>query len=669
MALGTLSYMSPEQSRGQELDHRSDLFSVGAVLYEMATGRPAFDGNGVAILHALLHEEPVSPLALNPQVPPRLSEIITRALEKDRDTRYQTAADLQAELKRLKRETEPVSDASFTLGKRSLPRRTVWVALVVAVLLSVSAAWIVNRSGGPVQPAFPERRLKLFLSSPQIVLHASLSADSKAVVYVGMDEDQRDIYVSRAAGGGRVRVTNDAANESEPRFSPDGEKIVFVRTTEDKGQPQICTIPSFGGPIVPIINDGMAPAWSPDGSRIAFIRPRPQALAVADANGENVRIVLEADTTNQFLYEPSWSPDGSQLAVVRSMGGGSGEIWTVPAAGGRASRVWFDGPGISSRSPVFTPDGTGIVHSSNRAGATNLWMMFLDGQSPVRLTSGAGPDESPSIGRDGTIAFYNSRYRYALALSDLASGKTRELVSQVAFSRNDPDGQWHIWIVPVDGGAARPLTTGSLPVVYPRFTPDGEFITYFTWTSEADRVWKIPRLGGQATALTPARDEDDTHGDISPDGRWLAFARTEADMTRINIAPVDGGSPRVLTQSPSTIPKWSPDGKWIAFSPDRSFTGGVFIIAADGSGQRQLTKTGGWPTWWPDGKSIGYIAVKPDGNQEIQIVSRDGGTPLSLSQMKFDGTNHPFDVSSKRQLVTSNSIHLTTEIWLMEPGK
>jgi Tol biopolymer transport system component len=140
-------------------------------------------------------------------------------------------------------------------------------------------------------------------------------------------------------------------------------------------------------------------------------------------------------------------------------------------------------------------------------------------------------------------------------------------------------------------------------------------------------------------------------------------------MTRVHVAPIDGSSPRLLTQSPSTVPAWSPDGRWIAFSPDRSFTGGVFIIASDGSGQRQLTKTGGWPTWWPDGNRIGYIAVRPDGNQEIQLVSRDGGTPVTLSHVKFDGTNHLFDVSSKGQLVSSNSSHLTTEIWLMEPGK
>jgi TolB protein len=207
----------------------------------------------------------------------------------------------------------------------------------------------------------------------------------------------------------------------------------------------------------------------------------------------------------------------------------------------------------------------------------------------------------------------------------------------------------------------------ELPTTYPHYSPDGNFLIYSTWSSHPDRIWKIPRIGGVPSPLTPIRSEDDAYGDISPDGRWLAFARIDKAMTRVYVAPVEGGTPRLLTPSPSTIPRWSPDGRWITFSPDRGFTSGVFLISSDGSNEQRLTNTGGWPVWWPDGKRIAYISVKPDGNQQIQTVDVKTGVIETLSQLQFEGTNFTFDVSRNGQFVTTNSIHLATEIWIMEP--
>jgi TolB protein len=180
----------------------------------------------------------------------------------------------------------------------------------------------------------------------------------------------------------------------------------------------------------------------------------------------------------------------------------------------------------------------------------------------------------------------------------------------------------------------------------------------------------VPREGGQPEALTPPRGEHDEYADMSPDGRWLAFARTEGGTTRVYISPVAGGEARRLTESSSTTPRWSPDGQWIAYGVDRSFFGGIWLIKADGTELHRVTQTGGWPVWWPDGKQIGYQMVTSEGNTQIVVTRLDGGQTRTLDALRFYGSNFPFDISRDgRQLVVTNSQHLSDEIWLLESAQ
>jgi TolB protein len=300
-----------------------------------------------------------------------------------------------------------------------------------------------------------------------------------------------------------------------------------------------------------------------------------------------------------------------------------------------------------------------------------------------QLTRGAGPDESPSVARNGSIAFTNTLARCALIVHDFKNNRSQEILTHasalwapafspdghdLAFSRLEKDGAWHIWIVPVQGGSARRLTSGTLPEVYPRFTPDGAAIIYHTWSSEPGRIWRVPRAGGPAVPITPVSNQDDGYGDISPNGQWLAFAHTEGESTRIYVAPVNGGVPRRLTDSASTLPRWSPDGQWIAFSSNRGYNSGVFVIGADGTGERRLAATGGWPVWWPDGKRLGYLTIGPDGAQQILTMPFRGGVAEPVRAVQFNETNLPFDVSSDGKLLaTSNCVEVSSEIWLLEP--
>jgi Tol biopolymer transport system component len=444
-------------------------------------------------------------------------------------------------------------------------------------------------------------------------------------------------------------------------------------------------MPTFGGHAVPIVTGGAQPAWSPDGARLAFVERRPgepEALAVADVAGPGRRELLRGDSAYPFLGSPAFSPDGSQIAFVRSMGGASREIWAVGAEGGAPRRLWTDEAGVFSDWPLFTRDGRGVIHVSNRAGATNLWLMPLRGGKPERLTSGPGPDSGPSLAEDGKIAFLSARSRSALLVYPLGGGPPRTLAShaaalwaprfspdgrELAFSRMEADGLWHVWTVPAEGGTARQITAGGVPEIYPLYSPDGASLLFFTWGREPSRVLRVARTGGIPAPLLP-EGLSASYPDLSPDGRTLAVSLTEGGVVRVHLVPVEGGTPRALTEGPSTVPRFSPDGRWIAFSPDRSFTAGVFVVPAEGGEPRRLSDAGGWPVWWPDGRRIAFQAVGGDGNSEIRVVPLQGGSATTLAEIRFLGTNYPFDVSRDgRSLATTNTVSVSNELWLLEP--
>jgi Tol biopolymer transport system component len=692
-AVGTVHYMSPEQARGEELDARTDLFSFGTVLYELATGRLAFPGaTSAVVFDAILNRAPAPVTSLKSDVPSGLAQIVEKALEKDRELRYQSASELRADLRRLQRDSDLPRTATAGRASGATPRRSSRRWLTVAVitagaLVSVSAfvAWRVLSRPATHLPV--GGRLRLLFSSPSWAFDPALSPDGKLIAWVAQDRGRVDLFVAQVAGGARLRLTNDDAREAAPDFSPDGDRIAFGRFSPGGEQPEVCVISALGGEAVPVAHDATRPRWSPDGSRLAFVRLRsgePNSVAAVAADGSDQTEILAGDPLYWALRGLAWAPDGRSLAVARSTGGQATELWLVPIGGGAARRGWDDPSGVYSTSPEFTADGRGIVHMSNRSGSGNVWFRPLSGGEPVQLTSGPGPNEQPSLARTGALAFVSVRERLSLFLHDLATGSRSEIAThsspmwapvlspdgtEVAYSRAEEDGSWHIWTVPAAGGEPRRVTASALPELYPRYTRDGRWITFFIWSPGPDRVWRVARGGGPPEALTPQRDEDDQYGEISPDGRWLAFARTEVGKTRICIQPVAGGPARRLTTEPSTVPRWSPDGTWIAFARDRSDTGGTFVIRPDGSGERRLSTTGGWPTWWPDGSRVAYQVLGYDNRQRIRAVSLDG-TDLGLVPNAPEAwPNSPIGLGAGDRLVITDATVLASEIWLLEPRR
>jgi len=692
--VGTVAYMSPEQVEGKMVDPRSDIFTFGTVLYEMVTGRRAFTGSNVfSTLSAILSK---APAPLDIEIPHDLGRIINRCLRKDPARRFQNMADLKVALEELKEESNSHTLTSITSAVNAsstlhFSRRTV-ISLIILIIVVIGAVWFYIRprssfDGDVLQSGIaPGGDLSLLIYSPGGAFNPALSPDGKMLAFVAEDQGRMDLFVSRVAGGENIRLTNDDVEESLPRFSPDGERILFTRLGSETRPSEICIIPTLGGQPIHLINNGLSATWAPDGKQLAFVLRQPgegDALAVSSADGTDISLVLKSNATYPFFRTPSWSPDGKHLAVTRSMGGSAGEIWLVSLDGSPPRRLSNDPAGIFSQMPVFTPDGRGVVHQSNRAGATNLWILPLDNGQPVRLTSGPGPDIMPSVSHDGSIAFANVRTLASLIIYNLENGQSREILThsstlwapafspsgrELAFSRTEQDGTWRIWIVAVQGGPPRQLTSGVLPEVYPRFTPDGNSVVYNTWSSETDQIWSVPKTGGPPRALMSTHQNDTQYADISPDGQWIAFTRAEAGESHIYIAAIDNGEERRLTEFTSTLPRWSPDGQWIAFTRSRGIIDGIFVIKPDGTGMRQLSETGGWPVWWPDGKQLGYQSYGKDGSLEVSTIPLEGGPSKTFNFIRYRSTNNPFDISPDgTRLATTDRKVVSSDIWLLKP--
>jgi eukaryotic-like serine/threonine-protein kinase len=680
---GTLAYIAPELLLGKPTDARSDIWSLGVVLYELASGKLPFQGRTSFELTTVILRE--SPASLPTHVTPGLRAVITRCLAKAPENRYQRASEIRAALEALQSDTGATQRPAVEPAAK--PSRTKFVLAAAFIAIVASAAFFYVRFGKSGSAIPVGNKLRLFLSTEGNLSAPALSPDGKMLAYVQETGNKQDLYVSHLSGGEHLRLTNDGGQKDDPQFSPDGEKIAFVRHDEKTHDPELCLISSLGGSIVPLMKWAEYPTWSSDGSRLAFIVRKPgeaEALATSSADGSNVGILLKGDDIYPFFGRASWSPDGKLIAASRSRGGMNREIWTLRPEGGAPARLTQDTQGVVNDSPVFTPDGRGIIHRSNRGGASNIWLQPLDAKAPVQLTSGPGPDSYPSVARNGTVAFLNSRSRTQLIVYPLPSGDSTTLVTEssrlwspafspdgkeIVYSRDQPDGLWHLWIVATEGGQPRQITSGSSPEIYPRFSPDGGTIFFNTWGAEPLHLLRVSSQGGPARSALAGNESSDAFADISPDGKSLVFARTENKTSHIYISPVDGSAPpKRLLETPGSVARWSPDGNWISFGPGRSFSGGILVVHPDGSGLRQLTKTGGWGVWWPDGKQIAFQAVGADGNEQVRVYNLATGETQTLSGIHFLGTNYPFDVSPDgKRLAATNSQHISDEIWLLEP--
>ncbi len=622
VAMGTIAYMSPEQARGEEMDARTDLFSFGVVLYEMATGHRAFSGTTSALIFdAILHQAPTSPSRLNPECPPDLERIINKALEKDREVRYQVASEIRADLKRLKRDTTSGPSVAASLprhiksgGVKPPLRRRLAIALA-GVAIIAAASWLVLRWGVPPPPG-PLKVIPFTSTSGEKGAPAfSPDGNELAFAWYSGKDDHSHIFVKLIGAGTPLQLTSGPGDDSNPVWSPDGRYIAFIRFAPQGNGYYL--VAALGGPerkiadlyLSPERNEGNGIDWATDGKylvaadRISPRAPQLSLVLIAVEDGQRKAIVTPA---GPFVASPKISPNGETIAFVQGKGFVAYDIYVVPIAGGEPKRLTNDNQ--QARGMAWTPDGKEIVFSSNRGGVPTLWKIASAGGSPEPLAAFGEHADALSVSRHGDRLAY--------------------------VSKGD---DWNIWRAP--GPKSLGVRTPPVPLVSStaydgraKYSPDGKRITFESDRGGTLEIWVCDSDGSNPVQLTSLGAPDTGVPGWSPDGKWIAFDSRAEGHGNIYVVPSEGGASRRLTNQPTenNVPTWSRDGKWIYFSSDRTGSWQIWKVPSQGGTEVQVTQEGGFVAFEsPDGKSL-YIFRIDEGHAGFWKMPIEGGHETQL---------------------------------------
>jgi Tol biopolymer transport system component len=634
VTMGTVAYMSPEQARGETLDARTDLFSFGALLYEMSTGKRAFDRPTTAVIfNAILTQTPAVASRLNPEVPGDLDRIINRLLEKDRDLRYQSAADLRSELKRLRRDTTSGRSATVTAaaGVTAMPAhkaRRIWPAILGAAVAVLAATiyWLSR----PLPP--PRASNYVQLTNDGRGKFPPLLTDGSRVYFIEPSGSGWALMQVPVAGGTPVQIPTPFPSTQIAGISPDGSELLITNLVSGReGASQLWRMPTTGGTPrrVGDVQAGLnSAAWSPDGQKIVYARESD--VYIVNPDGSDSRKVA---TVPGQAWGPRWSPDERRLRFsMDDPKSGGTMIYEVTADGQNLHRLfsgWNNSP--DEGDGFWTPDGRYFLFESvHGGGVLNYWAVREKGSwlrradpTPVQITSGATSMWSTTPSKDGKKLFVLSgNPRGELVRYD---AKARQFVPFlggisvifVAFSR---DGHWVSYITFPEGDLCRSRPDGTdrlqlsfqpMDALKSTWSPDGKQIAFAAGTP--DEPWKIfivPADGGTPQTLTPAGAYD-VAPDWSSDGSTLVFVRF-AGLNNSSVCLYDLRTRQVSTLPDSEAlihPQWSPDGKTIAASSRESNALMTFDVAA--KKWSKLTESPvGFFHWSRDGRSIYFDTLE-----------------------------------------------------------
>jgi Tol biopolymer transport system component len=683
--IGTVAYMSPEQVRGKELDHRTDLFSLGVVLYEMCTGTLPFRGNTSGmIFNAILERAPVPPVRLNPDVPADLERIINKALEKDCDIRCQSAAELRTDLKRLKRDVE--SRRITAVGAVAAPfaqKRKMWIGIGAAIVLVAAIAWSIYRyilaKPGPFQHVEITQ-----LTTARRPVTATISPDGRYVAYASVEQTEESLWVAQIAGGEVQIIPPARVHYVGLTFSRDGDFLYFVQSEARNDWLEILyRMPALGGPAQRLITEvASAVSLSPDGKQLAFVRDSEfeSALMVANEDGSGQKQLAVRKRPSRFL-SVAWAPNGKTIAMVASNLEGNARYASlneVPAPGGAerpiTQRRWSAWLG-SSHDLTWVPNGQGLIITGNQHNVDPIQIEYISYPNGRmrKITNDLNSYYSVSITADSDVlaAMQNERsgdiWVGSLAEPDsvrpiTVGGRSGDPVwstdGKIVYVTNEISG-WNIWVMEPDGRNPRRLTVtkrgvGGAIGTRPRVSANGRHVVFISDRTGDFHVWKMDIDGNNPQQLTNSTNDGFATPDVSPDEKWIVYCKVGEEQGIWKV-PMAGGDPmRLNSHHRANNPVVSPDGKSIAYTyVDSKLTPprGLAIMTFDGGPPTKLFDvSAGALHWAPDGRSVLYVNNEGD-VWNIWRQPLGGGPPKQITHFN-QYVIYDFDLSRDgKQLV------------------
>jgi Tol biopolymer transport system component/predicted Ser/Thr protein kinase len=705
---GTVPYMSPEQARGAAVDHRTDQFSLGVTLYEMLTGRRAFQApSAPQILAAILEDDPEPIAKLNPRVAAPVRWIVERCLAKDPRQRYESTADLARDLATLRdrlAEVASVGEVAPVVPRRSRPLQTAWALGATAAAIALGFA--IGRVGGRDEPSLEDYRFTPFATEAGYQAAPAWSPDGKTLAYVAVVDGVQQVFTRAIGSPLRAQVTHARFDCQQPFWSADGTRLNYISLARTRDG--LWSVSVAGGEPDLVMENVARATIAPDGRTLAVLRTDDESglhTLWLWSPGNDPTIYSTGDFQNHKFLDATiqFAPDARKIGLwgIENPQGNRASVtfWLVPLDGTRPHAA----PAVADPSLMFAapfswlPDSRHIVSTlpRPRPGA-HLWILDTEGGAPRLVTAGESFETDPAASPDGSrlaSAFQQGNYDlYRLSLSRqpvepvLASSRNEmdpvwsPAVSQLAFT-TDRSGTDEIWLRSATGDFERPLVTQAAFGVRdtyllnsPTFSPDGQRVAYYHEGGQngGNRIFVSPVAGGPPVELTKSRGAEEDLPTWSPDGNWIAFSMNSGgyygkwSLAKARI----GTEPQVVVQSiaPGSPSSWSPDGAWIAFN---ALTG-LSIVSADGTSTRSIDDEP-WMgfTWSEDGRQLFGIHLSDNFKHltfsSIDIESRRRRVhaadfmPLPAAARPVRG----FTRVSGDTFFTS-VVHVSSDIWLLD---